>query len=53
MLNRIETAKAPAAHRRAPEQPIVDIDPDFHIPAGGERGNSYLRAIRILFPKAS
>ncbi|MBO9625731.1 MAG: hypothetical protein J7484_05075 [Microbacterium sp.] len=34
-------------------QPIVHIDPDFYVPAHGERSNSYLRAFRILFPKAS
>lgn len=50
MLNRYETTQAPAVNR---EQPIVNIDPDFYIPAKGERGNSYLRAMRILFPKAS
>ena len=53
MLNRIETTPASGADRQAREQSIVNIDPDFHMPAGGERGNSYLRAIRILFPKAS
>lgn len=35
------------------ERPIVHIDPDFYVPAHGERTNSYLRAFRILFPKAS
>lgn len=35
------------------EQPIVHIDPDFYVPAGAERTNSYLRALRILFPKAA
>ena len=50
MLNRYETTQAPAVNR---EQPIVNVDPDFYIPAKGERGNSYLRAMRILFPKAS
>jgi hypothetical protein len=35
------------------EQPIVNIDPDFYVPAGAERTNSYLRALRILFPKAA
>ncbi len=52
-MNRYETTQAPAANRAVREQPIVNIDPDFYIPAGGERGNSYLRAMRILFPKAS
>lgn len=32
---------------------IIHIDPDFSMPAPGARGNSYLRALRILFPKAS
>lgn len=53
MLNRIDTIEAPAARRAVRAQPIVNIDPDFYIPAGTERGNSYLRAMRILFPKAS
>ena len=53
MLNRNETTEAPAVHRAVRAQPIVNIDPDFYIPAGTERGNSYVRAMRILFPKAS
>jgi len=35
------------------EQPLVHIDPDFYVPAGAERTNSYLRAFRILFPRAA
>ena len=35
------------------DQPIVHIDPDFYVPASGDRSNSYLRALRILFPKAA
>lgn len=35
------------------EQSIVNIDPDFYVPDGAERTNSYLRALRILFPKAA
>lgn len=35
------------------EQSIVNIDPDFYVPEGAERTNSYLRALRILFPKAA
>ncbi|WP_336644557.1 hypothetical protein [Microbacterium sp. USHLN186] len=31
--------------------PSVNIDPDFHLPA--ERGNGFVRAFRILFPKAA
>ncbi|WP_217184868.1 hypothetical protein [Streptomyces sp. AC495_CC817] len=42
-----------SARRDDREQPIVHIDPDFYVPAHGERANSYLRAFRILFPKAS
>ncbi|MFF3026775.1 MULTISPECIES: hypothetical protein [Microbacterium] len=32
------------------ESPLVYIDPDFSMP---ERTDRYLRAFRILFPKAS
>ena len=43
----------PAADDATDERSIVHIDPDFYVPSHGERGNSYLRAFRILFPKAS
>lgn len=33
--------------------PMVHIDPDLSIPTDTERGNSYLRALHILFPRAS
>lgn len=33
--------------------PIVHIDPDLSLPTDTERGNSYLRALHILFPRAS
>ncbi|WP_223622777.1 hypothetical protein [Microbacterium sp. EST19A] len=42
-----------APTRVATEPSLIHIDPDFSMPAPGERGNSYLRALRILFPKAS
>lgn len=32
---------------------LVNIDPDFHIPADAERGNGFVRAFRVLFPKAA
>ncbi|WP_435748003.1 hypothetical protein [Microbacterium sp. PMB16] len=53
MLNPSDTTEAPATKHAVPERSIVHIDPDFHMPAHGERGNSYLRAMRILFPKAT
>jgi hypothetical protein len=53
MLNPSDIAEVPAAQRAVSERSIVNIDPDFHMPARGEVGNSYLRAMRILFPKAS
>jgi hypothetical protein len=33
------------------EKSIINIDPDFYVPSGTERTNSYLRALRIMFPK--
>ncbi|WP_182255144.1 hypothetical protein [Microbacterium esteraromaticum] len=35
----------------AAESTLVNIDPDFHLPA--DEGNSFARAFRILFPKAA
>ncbi len=43
----------PAADDATDERSIVHIDPDFYVPSHGERGNSYVRAFRILFPKAT
>ena len=33
------------------ENPSVNIDPDFHLPA--DEGSGFIRAFRILFPKAA
>lgn len=35
------------------EPSIIDIDPDFAMPAQGELMHSYVRAMRIVFPRAS
>lgn len=45
--------EASAPTRAASEPTLIHIDPDFSMPAPGEPGNSYLRALRILFPRAS
>ncbi|MFJ4046069.1 hypothetical protein ACIPV2_10035 [Microbacterium sp. NPDC089987] len=33
------------------ENTSVNIDPDFHLPA--DQGNGFVRAFRVLFPKAA
>lgn len=33
------------------EQSSVNIDPDFYLPS--DHGNGFVRAFRILFPKAA
>ncbi|MEV7632600.1 hypothetical protein AB0N64_09340 [Microbacterium sp. NPDC089318] len=33
------------------DHPSVNIDPDFHLPV--DQGNGFVRAFRILFPKAA
>lgn len=33
------------------ENPSVNIDPDFHLPA--DQAGGFIRAFRILFPKAA
>ena len=54
MLKTPDAAEASAsAHTVNEPSSIIHIDPDFSMPAPGELGNSYLRALRILFPKAS
>lgn len=53
MLNREDTTPAPTAESTVREPSNINIDPDFYIPATRDRGNSYLRAVRILFPRAS
>lgn len=35
----------------AAESTLVNIDPDLHLPA--DNGNGFVRAFRILFPKAA
>lgn len=32
---------------------LINIDPDLRIPADGDRGNGFLRAVRILFPQSA
>jgi len=40
-----------SGHVPSAEHPAVNIDPDFHLPA--DRGNGFVRAFRVLFPKAA
>ncbi|PRB11545.1 hypothetical protein [Microbacterium sp. MYb62] len=42
----------PTGAERDTGHPIVNIDPDLSMPTGADRSGSYLRAMRILFPKA-
>lgn len=53
IVNTSDLEELPGTDYEEHEPSIIHIDPDFSMPAPGERGNSYLRALRILFPKGS
>lgn len=53
MFERREEARPAFAGAESTEiSSLIQIDPDFHVPAGDGRG-AFQRAFRVLFPKAS
>lgn len=53
MFERREEIRPAFAGAESIENSSIQIDPDFHVPGGGESRGAFLRAFRILFPKAS